>query len=164
MSNLMKGKVYGLSVPKAKVATKGQPSRVAPFANSLMNKKKASIFDISDSDSDNSGKFPNPLHVPRSPACPQIPSMYPDPLHVPRSPSCPHIPSMSSDPHHVLRSPECPQIPRMFPDPQHVPIAPADPCTSCQLIRRVAWCIRRYCCIQSTPAKISLPGVLHTGE
>ena len=52
----MKGKVYGLSVPKAKLPTTGQPSRVAPLTNSLMNKKKPSIFNQSDSDSDNSGR------------------------------------------------------------------------------------------------------------
>jgi hypothetical protein len=58
MSNLMKGKVYGLSLPKAKMPTAatGQPSRVAPLSNSLMN-KKPSIFNQSDSDSDNSGNF-----------------------------------------------------------------------------------------------------------
>ena len=55
MSHLMKGKVYGLSQPKAKAPVTGQPSRVAPLTNSLMN-KKASIFNQSDSDSDNSGK------------------------------------------------------------------------------------------------------------
>jgi hypothetical protein len=55
MSHLMKGKVYGLSVPKAKSSTgPGQPPRVAPLAKSLMN-KKPSIFNQSDSDSDNSG-------------------------------------------------------------------------------------------------------------
>jgi hypothetical protein len=58
MSHLMKGKVYGLSLPKAKAPVTGQPSRVAPLANSLMN-KKASIFNQSDSDSDNSGKAQN---------------------------------------------------------------------------------------------------------
>jgi hypothetical protein len=51
----MKGKVYGLSIPKAKAPVTGQASRVAPLTNSLMN-KKASIFNQSDSDSDNSGK------------------------------------------------------------------------------------------------------------
>jgi hypothetical protein len=55
MSHLMKGKVYGLSLPKAKAPVTGQASRVAPLTNSLMN-KKASIFNQSDSDSDNSGK------------------------------------------------------------------------------------------------------------
>jgi hypothetical protein len=54
----MKGKVYGLSLPKAKAPVTGQPSRVAPLANSLMN-KKASIFNQSDSDSDNSGEAQN---------------------------------------------------------------------------------------------------------
>jgi hypothetical protein len=58
MSHLMKGKVYGLSIPKAKAPVTGQPSRVAPLANSLMN-KKASIFNQSDSDSDNSGEAQN---------------------------------------------------------------------------------------------------------
>jgi hypothetical protein len=58
MSHLMKGKVYGLSLPKAKAPVTGQPSRVAPLTNSLMN-KKASIFNQSDSDSDNSGKVQN---------------------------------------------------------------------------------------------------------
>ncbi len=54
----MKGKVYGLSIPKAKAPVTGQPSRVAPLTNSLMN-KKASIFNQSDSDSDNSGEAQN---------------------------------------------------------------------------------------------------------
>jgi len=57
MSHLMKGKVYGLSLPKAAAPVTGQPSRVAPLANSLMN-KKPSIFNQSDSDSDNSGTLP----------------------------------------------------------------------------------------------------------
>ncbi len=63
MSHLMKGKVYGLSLPKAKALVTGQPSRVAPLANSLMN-KKASIFNQSDSDSDNSGKAQNAWNLP----------------------------------------------------------------------------------------------------
>jgi hypothetical protein len=58
MSHLMKGKVYGLSLPKAKAPVTGQASRVAPLTNSLMN-KKASIFNQSDSDSDNSGEAQN---------------------------------------------------------------------------------------------------------
>jgi hypothetical protein len=64
MSHLMKGKVYGLSLPKAKAPVTGQPSRVAPLTNSLMN-KKASIFNQSDSDSDNSGKALRKLELTR---------------------------------------------------------------------------------------------------
>ena len=57
MSHLMKGKVYGLTVPQAKTAGgQAPPARVVPLKNSLMN-KKPSIFNQPDSESDQSGKI-----------------------------------------------------------------------------------------------------------